>query len=216
MLRYGFALVVVALTSLATALVACSGHVADSSVGTPSAMDGAVDGTVGSEAGSDAGMGMGVDSSISEPDVGTGGDDAATTCAQAASRADCVKCCDMDYPDGAVAYEQDIDECACAADLCGPLQGAGDGGGAEGGQVADAGEAGAAEAGAPESEGGLGTGACAMTCSGGKMADTACNTCRDETLKADGGACSASLKSSCGGDPSCKMYTKCLASCPKK
>jgi hypothetical protein len=181
--------------------------------------DGAVDGTVVSEAGSDAAMG--VDSSVSEPDVGTGGDDAATSCAQAGTRADCVKCCDMDYPDGAAVYEQDIDECSCAADLCGPLQGALDGGGGEGGQVADGGEAGVAEAGvaeagAPESEGGLGTGACAMTCSGGKAADPACATCRDETLKADGGACYASLKSSCGGDPSCKVYARCLASCPKK
>jgi hypothetical protein len=206
------------------AVFACSGGgsggVAPSSDG---GADGGTDGTVVVD-GPTADTAASADTGISNPEDATPpAEDAPAGCSAAATRADCVKCCAMEDPDGGAAYVEDINACACAADLCGPVT---EDGGAEGGSLdaapagdggvdgAPLGDGGAAD-GSTTSDGGFGTGACTMAC-GGHATDPACDVCRGEALKADGGACYAPVRTACEGDPACKGYLKCVASCPKK
>ncbi len=215
MRRFWCGLAVAAASAGALGLFACSG-------GSPASVTPPAEG--GTDAGSDATTMMDVvtvDSTMGNPDTSQGGDtsvpnmgdtapppDAPTGCAASATRAQCVKCCAMDDPDGSATYVEDINACACTPSLCGPVDDAG---------VEDAGldvSADGGDEGGSTSDGGLGTGACSVAC-GGKMADPACSVCRAETLKVDGGACYATVRSACEGDPGCKGYLKCVASCPK-
>ena len=131
-------------------------------------------------------------------DAGGGGDAGdAATCDTQATKAACVACCDTTFAGGLGVFDVAVEECACAADLCGPTDAGSD----------DAGDA-----------GDLGVGACASTCGTTTTPKATCEKCILDTLgtTADPGPCRATVTSACASSDPCKRYVACTDGCPAK
>ncbi|MGO8992209.1 MAG: hypothetical protein ACLQVI_02695 [Polyangiaceae bacterium] len=164
----------------------------DASV-SPSDGGGSSDGSV-SEASPDEDSG-----STTPPDDGGSGADAADagSCDTLATRAACVDCCDTTFAGGLGVFDVAVEECACAANLCGPTDGGSDDGG-------DGGD--------------LGVGACSGTCGTTTTPKATCEKCVLDTLgtAADPGPCRATVTSACASSTPCKRYVACTDGCPAK
>jgi hypothetical protein len=135
----------------------------------------------------------------SSPDDGASGADGgdAGSCDTLATRAACVACCDTTFAGGLGAFDVAVEECACAANLCGPTDGGSD----------DAGDA-----------GDLGVGACSGTCGTTTTPKATCEKCILDSLgtAADPGPCRATVTSACASSTPCKRYVACTDGCPVK
>ncbi len=72
------------------------------------------------EGGPLADSGGGADGADSSAEADSGPLDAGA-CNEMATRKDCVACCDVRYATGLTAFDTAVEECACGASLCGPL-----------------------------------------------------------------------------------------------
>ena len=129
----------------------------------------------------------------STSDDGGGADSGDASCSALATRKDCVACCDTTFAGGLSTFDGVVEECACQASLCGPL-----------------------DAASGDDAGGFGTGACTASCGTTVAPGATCERCILETLGtvADAGACRAAVVSACASSAPCKRYVACTDSCP--
>jgi hypothetical protein len=140
---------------------------------------------------SDDGGGQPAEASI--PDGGNidGGD--AGSCDTLATRAACISCCDTTYPGGLSTFDVAVEECACAASLCGPTD--------AGPHVGDAGDFGAGE--------------CTSTCGTTTPPKAECEKCILDTLgtTAAPGPCRSTVTAACASSTACRRYVACTDGC---
>jgi hypothetical protein len=182
------AVVSVAFAALAS-LAACGGD--SSGLFGPGDDDGGATNVNDASAGNDGESASDATPSIDSPAMLT---DGPTGCAASASRAACIMCCDSTNAAGLQALVGAELMCACDAQYCGPI---------EGGVPADAGS-------------GLGSGACARTCTAHTAPSSACRNCVDLATGTarNKGPCYAAVTKACMQNTDCVAYARCVASCP--
>jgi hypothetical protein len=190
------------LLSLLFLLAACGSSTSNDSGGTDASMD-ATNGTSNVDSGGmDAASAS--DASDAAPSV-----DAAPLCPP--TSATCEDCCNTNYPAGAQMFDMLTLQCACAASLCGPLDGGTDDAGA-----VDAGSPDAASLDAGSEDAGVyGVGACTATCNQTAEPNAACNTCIRDTLGSlsSPGICGNVLAADCLTNAVCRPFLSCIAQC---
>jgi hypothetical protein len=191
------------LLSLAFTLAACGSSTSNDSGGADASMD-ATNGASNVDSG-------GMDASATDASDAAPPVDAAPVCPP--TSANCMDCCNTNYPAGAQMFDTLTLQCACVPSLCGPLDGGADDAGSVDAGSADAGslDAGSEDAAV------YGVGACsAATCSQTEEPSTACYNCLSDTLGslANLGICGNALAGTCLTNAVCRPFLSCISQCP--
>jgi hypothetical protein len=190
-------------------LAACGSSTSNDSGGTDASMDATNGGSNVDSGGMDAAGAT--DASDAAAPV-----DAAPVCPP--TSANCMDCCNTNYPAGAQMFDTLTLQCACVASLCGPLDGGTDDAGSVDAGAVDAGslDAGSEDAGS-EDAAVYGVGACsAATCGQTEEPSTACYNCLSDTLGtlSNLGICGNALAGTCLTSAVCRPFLSCISQCP--